>query len=712
MDKNEKIIDELLSKMTLAEKIGQLNQVPSPLVDDEKLFEDIRKGKIGSLIMAQTPQAGNDGAEIAYEELLNKLQRIAAEESRMGIPLIYGRDVIHGHRTVMPIPIGSAASFDEELVKKCYTDVAREAARQGIHWTFAPMLDMARDPRWGRCVEGPGEDPYLGSVMAKAMVEGFQGKALTDEGSIAACAKHYIGYGASEGGRDYNRTEISDYSLRNYYLRAFKAAVDSGVQTVMSSFNQISGQPVSSSRYLLTDLLKDELGFDGYIVSDWGAVYQLQNHGVAKDQKQAAELSLNAGLDMDMCDECYIKYLEQLVAERKVSTERLDDSVRRVLRVKLRLGLFERPYIPQYEIDFEVHKQDARRLAAESMVLLKNENSVLPLKENSAFTLAGEMAEDRQTMLGAWCCDGSPDDVVTVYDGIRANAPDCKVFFNPSINDVQRIKESKDDTVVLCIGEWSLFTGEANSIAMIETVDTHLELARLAHDMGKTVIVVLFYGRPRAIEKLEPYCDAILWAWHPGTEAGNAVADILFGKVNPGGKLSMTLPRCTGQIPIYYNLEPAARNVNGYYGNCEYKNYHDCDGTPMYPFGYGLSYSHFEISGVTVDRKELTLSEIKNGERFKFSVDIKNISDIAGSEVVQLYVRDNVASMTRPLRELKAYKKVMLKPQESKNILLEIGFDELGFYGSDGRFVVEPGEFDIFIGNDSYAEKTVTVKVN
>lgn len=711
MDKIEQRAEALLAEMTLAEKIGQLNQVPSPLSDDEKIFDDIRNGRIGSLIMAQTPQAGNDGAAIAYEGLLNEMQRIAVEESRLGIPIIYGRDVIHGHRTVMPVPIGITATFNGELVKKCYADIACEAARQGINWTFAPMLDMARDPRWGRCVEGPGEDPYLGAVMAKAMVEGFQGDDLSNESSIAACAKHYIGYGASEGGRDYHRTEISDYSLRNYYLPAFKAAVDSGVQTVMSSFNQISGQPVSSSRYLLTDLLKDELGFDGFVISDWGAVQQLQNHGVAENQKQSAELSINAGLDMDMCDECYIKYLEELVAEGKVNIEQIDDSVRRILRVKLRLGLFEKPYVPQYSIDFEVHRRDARRLAAESMVLLKNENGTLPLKKDSAVTLAGEMVTDRCTMLGTWCCDGNPDDVVTVYDGIKANIPECKLNFNSDIKDEELIEQCKDDTVVLCIGEWSSLTGEANSIAMIETEEKHIQLARQANNSGKTVIAVLFYARPRAIEKLEPYCDAVLWAWHPGTEVGNAVADILFGKVNPGGKLPMTLPRCTGHIPIYYNTEPAARDVNGYYGNCEYKNYHDCDGTPMYPFGYGLSYSVFEIGKIKADSKEITLGEIEKGECFEFTVNIKNISDTAGSEVVQLYIHDKTATMSRPLRELKGYRKIMLEPGESKDVVFKIGFKELGFYNANGNFAVERGEFDVFIGSDSYAEKAATVEV-
>lgn len=702
MDFIENNIEEILSKMTLAEKVGQLNQIPSPKEDDEEIFKRIRNGEIGSFIMSTTAFAGNDGDRATCGELLNKLQKIAVEESRLGIPLIFGRDVIHGHHTVMPIPLGSAASFNEKLVKECYRAVGREAALDGVHWTFSPMLDMSRDPRWGRCVEGPGEDPYLGSKMARAIVEGFQGDDLSEEDSIVACAKHYIGYGASEGGRDYHRTEISDYTLRNWYLPAFKAAVDSCVGTVMCSFNDISGQPVTSSYYFLTELLKEELGFDGYIVSDWGSVAQLMDHGVAKDEKQAAEKCINAGLDMEMCTECYFKNLIQLVNEGKINETQIDEAVRRILRIKLKAGLFEHPYIPEYKIDYEYHTRLTRQLAGESIVLLKN-NGILPLKSDLSVTVTGEFANDRINMLGCWCLDGNPKDVITPFEGIKNN---CKAEFSENLTDGQSA-----DAVIVCLGDGVWLTGEANSVAKIEIPQKQLDLIKTAKSLGRPVIAVLFYGRPAALEELEPYCDAIVYAWHLGTQAGNAVADVLFGNVNPSGKLPMTLPRSTGQIPLYYNVTPAARQFNGYYGHCRRSNYLDCQETPFYPFGFGMSYSEFEISNINAKLKTLSLSDLKKGKRFIISVDVKNISNIQGSETVQLYLRDNVASMTRPLRELKGYIKTTLKSNETKTLEFALGYDDLGFYGANSRFAVEAGEFDVFIGNSCLAEDKITIFV-
>lgn len=716
MDNIERNIDNLLSQMTIAEKIGQLNQICSPLEDDDEIFKRVRNGEVGSFIMSTTPYSGNYGADIEcdvrYEELINKLQRTAVEESRLGIPVIFGRDVLHGHRTVLPIPLAMAASFDDELVRKCYRNVARESARYGVNWTFAPMLDLSRDPRWGRCIEGAGEDPYLACRMAAATVCGFQGDDLAAPDSIAACAKHFIGYGASEGGRDYNRTEISDNTLRNYYLPAFKSAVQSGVQTVMSAFSEISGQPVSSNRWLLTELLKDELGFDGFVVSDWGAIQQLKNHGVAEDDKQAALLSFNAGIDMDMVDSCYAAHLEELINEGRIDTTRLDDAVRRILRVKFNLGLFDRPYVPKYDIDTAAHRLNARKLAAESMVLLKNNNSVLPLADNAAVTLAGEMSTNKLNMLGAWCCDGRPENVVSVYEGIKNNAQKCAITLNDKELDEKRLKNADiNETVIVCFGDGIWLTGEAHSVAEIGVWNDRLELAKKAYATGKRVVAVLFYGRPAALEELEPYCDAILWAWHPGVETGNAVFDVLFGKVNPSGKLPITLPRRTGQIPIYYNVTPAARNVNGYYGNCDLPNYNDCDGTPMYPFGYGLSYSRFKISDVTAENETLSLADIMDGIKFKIKATVENISDVAGGEVVQLYVHDKVATIVRPLRELKGYKKLLIKPHEKICVDFEIGFVELGFYNTNGKFIAEKGEFEFFIGNSCYADNKITVSI-
>ena len=463
----EKQVNELLAKMTLTEKIGQLNQV-SATAEPEKLPEQIKSGKVGSLIMASTYFAGCDEGRLDNIEYYENLQRIAVEQTRLGIPLIFGRDVIHGHHTVFPVPLAMAASFDDDLVQTAYRDIAREAALDHVHWTFTPMLDLSRDPRWGRCIEGPGEDPYLGARMAKAIVTGIQGPNLSAEDCIAACAKNYIGYGASEAGRDYHHTEISEPALHNFYLPAFRAAVKAGVQTVMNSFNEINGQPVAGSRYLLTDVLRGELGFDGFVISDWGAIKQLTNHGVAKDEKQCAELALNAGLDMDMVDRCYIHYLEQLIAEGKVSTAALDTAVRNVLRVKFRLGLFEHPYAPQYKVDTALHQKHARALAAESMVLLKNENGALPLAKTEQVALAGPMAAMQESHLGAWCLDGDIAEVITIEAGMRQYGGENITLHHPHLADRQLIKPQLCDTYVLCLGESCYLTGENHCLAEIE----------------------------------------------------------------------------------------------------------------------------------------------------------------------------------------------------------------------------------------------------
>lgn len=714
MNKIEERIESIISKMTLSEKIGQLNQIRAPKNDNEEIFDMIRNGQIGSFIMATTAHAGNDDSYNPNEEFLNKLQKIAVEEGPNGIPIIFGRDVIHGHNTVLPIPLASAASFNNDLVERCYRDVACEAARDGVNWTFSPMLDLSRDPRWGRCIESPGEDPFLGSEMAKSIIRGFQGDDLTSDKSIAACAKHFIGYGASEGGRDYHKTEISEYTLRNYYLPAFKTAVDTGVQTVMTAFNEISGQPMSSNQHLITEVLKKELNFKGFVVSDWEAIKQLASQGVSDGDATSTKLSIDAGIDMDMMDNCYINNMEMLIEKNIVTLNQLDDAVRRILRVKFHIGLFDKPYIPKYKINYEKHRENARKLASESIVLLKNINNVLPLKRDIKISLIGPMANNKDSMLGSWCLDGKKDDVVSIYDGVKNQLPLNNISYTDStLYDDQLYSTYKSDVILLCLGESRKVTGEANSVSMIEVSDSQIDLAIRAKKLGKPVIAILCYGRPVAIERLEPLCDAIIYAWHSGTEAGNAIADILFGTVNPSGKLPMTLPRCTGQIPIYYNFPASGRNVNGYYGNHanDLINYHDCEGTPMYKFGYGLSYSIFRISEITVDNMEIPLSDIERGSKFKFKVQVQNMSSLGGSEVIQLYIRDKIASMTRPIRELKAYKKVYISSGEKKSLQFEIGFKELGFYNIDGEFVVEIGEFDIYIGSDCYAENALKISV-
>lgn len=704
----EKRIDDLMSQMTLKEKIGQLNQI-SATTETEALPEQIRNGSVGSLIMAGTCFAGSEEGSIGSVKYYENLQRIAIEESRLGIPLIFGRDVIHGHHTVFPVPLAMAASFDDELIKTAYRDTAREAALDHVHWAFTPMLDLSRDPRWGRCIEGPGEDPYLGTRMAKAIVEGLQGDDLSAEDCIAACAKHYIGYGASEAGRDYYHTEISETALYNFYLPAFRAAVRSGVQTVMNSFNEINGQPVASSKHLLTDVLRGELGFNGFVISDWGAIRQLINHGVAADDKQVAELAFNAGLDMDMVDRCYINYLEQLIGEGKISTETLDVSVRNVLRVKFKLGLFEHPYAPHYKIDKAMHLEHARTLAAECMVLLKNNNNVLPLSPDEKIALAGPMAAIQESHLGAWCLDGEIDKISTIENAMKQYGGENVVMHHAWLPDRQLISPWQHDTYVLCLGESRLMSGENHCLADIRVPDYQIEFARRAKMEHKKVVAVLCFARPVALQELEPYCDAILYAWHSGTEAGNAIADVLYGKVNPGGKLPMTLPRATGQIPIYYNHMPAARVCNGYYG--QGRNYHDLPGSPMYPFGFGLSYTDFALQDIKVMQNTIGIKDLLNGKSFTVTANVKNIGRAAGHETVQLYIRDEIASMVRPMRELKGYRKVYLNPGESCQVEFNLGFEELSFFNAECKQVIESGDFTVYLGTDCKTKNALKITV-
>ena len=705
----ENKINELLDKMSIKEKIGQLNQISSPLKPDEKIFEKIRNGEIGSFLMATTALAGNDDTATANGDLINEMQRIAVEESPNGIPIIFGRDVIHGHNTVFPIPLAMAASFNMELVEKCYRDTALEAARDGVHWSFTPMLDVARDPRWGRCVEGPGEDPFLGSKIAEAVVKGFQGDDLSKPENLVACAKHYIGYGASEGGRDYHHTEITDNSLRNYYLKAFRSAVDSGVQTVMNSFNEIGGQPTVSSHYLLTEILRDELGFDGFVVADYNAVIQQIAEGTAYDEKEASEKALNAGIDMDMVDECYINTLEASIENGDISIETLNEAVRRILRVKLRAGLFENPYIPKIKINKAAHDADARKLAGESAVLLKNNNNVLPLSKNAKLAFIGPMIREKASHLGSWALDGKPSDVVSIIEGANSKIENGRILCTDNeLHDEQIMNVENAEIAVIAIGESRRITGEYNSVANIEVAEEYIDIARRAKSAGKPVVAVLCYGRPVALKKLEPYCDAILYCWHLGTQAGNAIADVLFGDVNPSGKLPMTLPLCTGQIPIYYNAPRSTHDVNGYYGQgCSYR---DCDCKPMYAFGFGLSYTKFEISDLKVSNSVITLEELKNGKKIMISLVAENTGDFDGQEVIQMYICDKVAEFARPIRELKNYKKIALKKGKSQNITFEIGYEELSFYIGKEK-LVEKGDFEIYMGNSCYADNTIMIRV-
>lgn len=713
-EKHEEFINELLSQMTLTEKIGQLNQIATVRYDDdfESLRSKIRNGEIGSIILSSSSTAGNDPQGHVNIELYDKLQRIAVEESRLHIPMIFGRDVIHGHRTVFPVPLAQAASFNPRLIEESYRCVAEEAAADSIHWTFTPMLDLCRDPRWGRIIEGPGEDPYVGTVMAEAVVKGFQGDDLSDENSLVACAKHYLGYGASEGGRDYHRTEISDYSLYNYYLPAFRAAVNAGVGTVMSSFNDINGQPVTSSHKYLTEILRDELGFNGFVVSDWEAVVQLESQGVSESPEESAELAINAGLDMDMVDEVYINNLEKSVKSGRVSQSVLDEAVRRVLRVKMAKGLFEKPYYTERTYDKENHLEKAYELASESMVLLKNDG-VLPLSKKSKVALLGPMVRERRALLGSWTLDGSAEETETILEALKRKCVEGKVIASvdrTGLYDNSSEIIAKADVVVLALGESERVTGEARSLSDISLSKNQVELIRHVHDCGKKVIGLICCGRPIAMEGVADMLDAVLYAWHSGSKTAEAAADIIFGDVIPSGKTAVTFPRKSGHIPLYYNVTSSGRPVNGYYENSA-SNYVDGIASPYYPFGYGLSYTRFEYGKIGVNSNTLKLEDAKKGNTISLTIDIKNIGDFDGKEVVQLYIHDKKASMMRPLKELKKFEKVSLKRGEKKTVTFELGFDDLGFYNVEGQYILEKGEFDIYIGSDCLTRNSVIVEI-
>ncbi|MBE7053916.1 MAG: hypothetical protein E7391_06560 [Ruminococcaceae bacterium] len=633
MKNTNKRVEEILSKMSLKDKIGQLNQDIIKVSELDKAKKAIKEKRVGSLILSSSAFAGNEFQEGAKADLINEVQKYAMDE--LGIPILFGRDVIHGHKTVYPIPLAMAASFNSDLIKKSYEEIALEASNEGVNWTFTPMLDVSRDPRWGRIIESPGEDPYVGAKMAEAVVKGLQGDDLTKQEKIVACAKHFIGYGQSEGGRDYHRTEISDYTLRNYYLKAFKAASEAGVKTVMSSFNEISGQPVSSSKYLMQDVLKDEIGFDGFIVSDWGAIVQLINQGVAEDEKEAAYLSINAGLDMDMVDYCY-GYLEELIEEGKVDIETINESVRRILTVKVEAGLFDNPYITPVKIDYEKHAETSCKLASESMVLLKNEG-ILPLSKDSKIALIGPMTTEKRALLGSWTLDFDLEKTVTIFDGIKNIAPNATIETRSNYDEMGAAIR-KSDVVILALGESDQVTGEARSLASIEISDMQKDIIKRAKLYGKKVIGVMCFGRCVALESVEPYFDAILYAWHLGSQTGNAAAKIIFGDEVPSGKTAVTFPRVTGQIPLYYNVSSSGRNVNGYYGIENLSNYEDVKGSPMYPFGYGLSYTTYNYSNLKVDNTKINLCDIEKGKCVKVSVDVKNTGNYDAKEIVQCYV--------------------------------------------------------------------------
>ena len=711
MDQNiERRITELLSQMTVREKIGQLNQVNNPTKRDAEFEKLCASGDVGSFILnlIGTYYDTSEGAE-EIRGVINEFRRCPVEGSRMGIPIIFGRDVIHGFHTMYPNPIALAASFNPALVEKSYRCIAREAANCGVHWTFAPMVDRSQDPRWGRCVEGPGEDPYLGGKMAAAEVRGFQGDDLSKRDSIVACAKHYVGYGGAEGGRDYHKAEISDQTLRNYYLPNFRAAVEAGCGTVMNAFNDISGVPAASNRYLLTDVLRGEMGFDGFVISDDHAIVQLVRHGVAEDE--AAAMALNAGLDMDMRDGLYINHLEELIDSGRVSMETLDESVRRVLRIKFRAGLFDHPYTVCVPVDYDAHQKVAREIADETVVLLKN-NGVLPLSKKTCVGILGSIQSDRGINLGCWASDYDLKRIKTFEEGMRYIAPDAPIqSFQGTYIDVMLAFLRDPEVIVLALGESPYVSGESANMANIELPEEQKVLIEKAKRTGKKLVGVVMSGRPLALETVEPYLDAIVWAWQNGTEGAAAAAAVLYGDVNPSGKLSMTLPRVIGQIPLYYNQTTSCRQNEGYYSDEPIRNYRDTLGSPLYPFGYGLSYTTFEYSDLKAEADKISIDDILSGKSFRISVRVKNTGDREGKETSQCYIHDCVAQITRPIRELKGFVKENYKPGEEKTVTFELSEKELGYWNTEKKYVVEPGKFKVFVGGDCLTKDEITVEI-
>ena len=687
----EKRIDDLISRMTLEEKILQLNQYTLGRNNNvNNVGEEVKKvpSEIGSLIYFDI-----------NPELRNSMQKKAMEESRLGIPIIFGYDAIHGFRTIYPISLGQACSWNPGLVEQACAVSAQEARMSGVDWTFSPMIDVARDPRWGRVAEGYGEDPYTNGVFAAASVRGYQGDDMSAENRMAACLKHYVGYGASEAGRDYVYTEISAQTLWDTYLLPYEMGVKAGAATLMSSFNDISGVPGSANPYIMTEILKKRWKHDGFIVSDWGAVEQLKNQGLAATKKDAARYAFNAGLEMDMMSHAYDRYLKELVEEGKVTMAQVDESVRRVLRVKFRLGLFERPYTPvTNEKDRFFRPQSmavAAQLAAESMVLLKNDNQILPLTNKKKIAVVGPMAKNGWDLLGSWCGHGKDTDVEMLYDGLTAEfggdaelryAMGCK----PQGNDRSGFAGALDvarwsDVVIVCLGEMLTWSGENASRSTIALPQIQEELVKELKEAGKPIILVLSNGRPLELNRMEPLCDAILEIWQPGINGARSMAGILSGRINPSGKLAMTFPYSTGQIPIYYNRRKSGRGHQGFYK--------DITSDPLYPFGHGLSYTEFKYGTVTP-----SATKVKRGDKLSAEVTVTNTGSRDGAETVHWFISDPYCSITRPVKELKHFEKQLIKAGETKTFRFDIDLErDFGFVNEDGKRFLEAGEYHILV---------------
>ncbi|MCE5332185.1 MAG: beta-glucosidase BglX [Bacteroidales bacterium] len=687
----EKRVNDLVLRMTLEEKVMQLNQYTLGRNDNKNNIEDVLKQKpaeLGSVIYFN-----ND------PKLRNEVQRQSIEKSRLGIPMIFGYDVIHGYRTVYPIPLAQACSWNPELAQKASAVAAQEARMSGVDWTFSPMIDVARDGRWGRVAEGYGEDSYTNAVFCVAAVKGYQGDNMADNKKIAACLKHYVGYGASEGGRDYVFTEVSPQTLWDTYMLPYQEGVKAGAATLMSSFNDISGIPGSANHYTMTEVLKKRWKHDGFVVSDWGSIVQLIAQGVAVDRKDAALKAFKAGVTMDMMNGCYDKYLVELVKKGEISKKELDDAVKRVLRVKFRLGLFENPYTPQTtekeRFLLPVSLKIAEQLAEESMVLLKNENNTLPLKAHSKIAVVGPLAKSKWHLLGSWAAHGNTDDVISIYDGLEAElGKDSQLLYAEGCgfdgNDTSKFAEAlktaaTSDVVVVCLGEKKDWSGENASRSTLALPEIQEKLVVELKKAGKPIILLLSNGRPLELNRLEPLVDAMVEIWQPGIMTGKAVAGILSGRVNPSGKLAITFPYSTGQVPIYYNQRKSARPHQG--------KYQDIQNTPLYEFGYGLSYTTFEYGDIKANSQK-----VKKGDKLVVEIPVTNTGDRDGMETVHWFIADPVCSISRPVKELKYFEKKSLAKGEIRMFSFEIDINrDFSFVDESGNRFVEPGDFYVIV---------------
>jgi beta-glucosidase len=723
--KMKQFIDDLMSKMTLEEKIGQLNlpgagDFTTGQTANTDIGKKIVEGKVGGLF------------NISTAAKIRSVQQVAVEKSRLKIPLIFGMDVIHGYKSVFPIPLGLSCSWDMDLIEQSARIAAQEASADGICWTFSPMVDISRDPRWGRIAEGNGEDPYLGSEIAKAMVRGYQGKDLTANNTIMACVKHYALYGAPDAGRDYNTVDMSHQRMYNEYFPPYKGAVDAGVGSVMASFNEVDGIPATANKWLMTNVLRDQWGFGGFVVTDYTGINEMIDHGMG-DLKTVSALALKAGIDMDMVGEGFLTTLENSLREGKISVQMIDNACRRILEAKYKLGLFDDPY--RYcdlnraasEVYTEANRNQARKTASESFVLLRNQNNLLPLKKNAKIALVGPLADNRLNMCGTWTVAGDFEKAISVKDGIAmvTGKPELITYAKGSnivadsalearigmfgkatgwdsrpaeVVIAEAVKASQNaDVIVAVMGEAAESSGESSSMSDIELPENQRDLLKALLRTGKPVVMVLFTGRPLAIKWEEENIPAILNVWFGGSEAGAAVADVLFGDVVPSGKLTTTFPQNTGQIPMHYNHKNTGRPLaEGQWFSKFRSNYLDVSNDPLYPFGFGLSYTNFNYSDIT-----LSSNTMKPDGKIEVSVSVTNTGNYDGKEVVQLYIRDLVGSVTRPVKELKDFSKVFIKKGETKKVSFTIDIEDLKFYNYELKHVAEPGEFKVFVGGNS-----------